>query len=246
MSCFVRFCFSAISIVLSFQLQATTWADTEVDDPIATGSKCSVYEPMSWGGYIYSWPEKYDQVFWPTTVENGIWFCNRSGYAAFVGDFKNLSDSERKNIEAFLSSEYKGDNTIKTKLVLLEKIYELRNKDDNFKNYLLRVLARWYQNIGEQDTANHYREKALQGIEYSLKGELPEQLRLEYYYIAANYSRQLSNISASKYYEKQLMAGIENLKDYKLKGFTKYLKKLIEDTSKIKPGGKLDPVPETK
>lgn len=57
---------------------ATTWGETDVDDPIVKDAKCTVGSPGSYGSYIYGWPSKYDQIFWPVTEESGIWFCPES------------------------------------------------------------------------------------------------------------------------------------------------------------------------
>jgi hypothetical protein len=107
-----------ILLVFPISTQATTWGETEVDDPILDGEKCSVHEPASWGGYIYRWPSKYDQVFWPLTDIHGIWFCENSGFTAFIGDFDELSDIEVGHIKELLKAEYKPPVTIESKLAL--------------------------------------------------------------------------------------------------------------------------------
>jgi hypothetical protein len=74
--------------LLSLEASATTWGEPQsVPDPLRQDAICKVAEPMSYGSYIYQWPSKYDQVFWPLTVPNGIWFCPESGFAAFIGEF---------------------------------------------------------------------------------------------------------------------------------------------------------------
>lgn len=232
-----------LATVLSYPAicMATTWRDIEIDDPIDPTSKCQVQEPASVGSYIYGWPEKYDQVFWPLTDEIGIWFCKNSGFTAFIGDFKNITTSERERIAIYLKENYKGDETIEVKLKLLEDVYSFRNTEEEFDNRLLRVLARWYQNLDKPDMANVYRRRALQGIQLSLKGKLPEAQQLEYLYVAANYSRLFGDIETSDKYVAELRESIAQLRDKELSGFAEYLSELVKETSQIEPGGKLDP-----
>lgn len=231
----------SVSLVLPSACHATTWGNTEVSDPIDPSLKCKVREPMSSGSYIYQWPEKYDQVFWPFTESGGIWFCDGTGFTAFIGDFEGLVEDERRQIASYLKDNYKKDSSIAAQLKLLEEIYVLRKKDERFNNQLLRILARWYQNLGEIDKANAYRRSALEQIQQSLKGNLPEDQRLQYLYIAANYSRFFGNAEASQKYVEELQGAILGLKDKELSGLAEYLSELVKDTPRIKPGRILDP-----
>jgi hypothetical protein len=222
---------------------ATTWAPSEVDDPIGKGKKCDVSEPMSSGSYIYSWPEKYDQVFWPLTDENGIWYCKGSGFTAFIGDFENITGDEKAAISQYLKDHRKkGKIGIESKLALLEGIYALRRIDEEFKSKLPRIFARWYQNLGQIDKANEYRKKSLADIKEKLATELPEALKLEYLYVAANYSRLFGDVAGSDQYLARLKAAAAELKDKELEGYAGYLLELAGETGHIKPGGILDPV----
>ncbi|ACA87333.1 hypothetical protein Swoo_3062 [Shewanella woodyi ATCC 51908] len=229
-------------MVLSFATEATTWGESEVDDPIVEGEKCSVYEPLSYGGYIYNWPSKYDQVFWPLTDYNGIWFCEKSGFTSFIGDFSALTVSELAKIKKYLLENPPKDSSIHTKLALLEALYSLRDTDTAFKNRLLRVFARWHQHLENYDKANDYRRKALAGIELALQGDMSEFKHLEYLYLAANYSKQLGYKEASDRYISKLISSLGNIKSEDNRGYIEYLQKLYPDTNYIEAGGVLDPV----
>ncbi|QSX33321.1 hypothetical protein JYB87_16590 [Shewanella avicenniae] len=221
---------------------ATTWSPTEVTDPIVAGAKCQVHEPISYGGYIYNWPSKYDQVFWPLTDENGIWFCEKSGFTAFIGDFDKLTAAERDRIGAFLNDNPPKDSAIETRLALLEHIYALRDTSASFKNRLLRVIARWHQNLGNLEQANQYRQQALAQIKTALAGQLDAYQRLEYLYLAANYSKQFGDDAAADAYLKQLHDAIANADDEQSKNFAAYLNELAPESKLITAGGVLDPL----
>ncbi|MCC7250125.1 MAG: DUF2225 domain-containing protein, partial [Lysobacter sp.] len=193
----------ALALLYPAFSHATTWGETKVQDPIDRKAKCDVQEPMSSGSYIYQWPEKYDQVFWPMTDQNGIWFCKKSGFVAFIGDFEGLTDAEKARISQYLRENYKGgkdEGSLEAKLKSLEALYALREKDEAFRNMLLRALARWYQDSGDTEKANEYRRKALEGIRSALTGEMPEDQKLQYLYVAANYTRELGDAEASDRY----------------------------------------------
>jgi hypothetical protein len=236
----IRFCAILFSLLFAGVTHGTTWGTEEVDDPLIAGAKCSVESPMSFGGYIYQWPSKYDQVFWPMTEESGIWFCEKSGFTAFIGDFGGLTDTEREAIRIFLAGNFTGNADIRKKLELLDGIYKLRNKDNRFRNMLLRVLARWHQDLEEYEKANEYRRIALEQIRAQLKGELPEQVRLEYLYVACNYEVFLEGLDPERCVGK-VRDALDSTSDDELSGYAEYLKELIEETPKIKPGNKIDP-----
>jgi hypothetical protein len=221
---------------------ATTWGGQDVDDPIVKGEKCSVHVIGSYGSYIYRWPSKYDQVFWPFTDKHGIWHCKTSGFTAFINDFEGLTDKEVIKIKAFLDASYKQEASLEGKLILLEQIYALRDTTQKFDNQLLRILARWYQNLEMIDKANIYRKKAYNDIKDKLGGELDEVLRLEYLYLAVNYSTQFGETENTEKYSAQLNEALEDLKNEKSKGYAKYLSELVKESQFITVGGRLDPV----
>ena len=228
-------------ILLSSPSFATTWSNIQVQDPILKNEKCDVATPRSYGSYIYHWPSKYDQVFWPHTTGHGIWFCKKSGFTAFIGDFKNLSPNEILAIKKYLRSTYKNQSRFVGKLELLEGVYKLRKKKKFFKNHLLRVLAYNYEQTGNIKKATEYRKTALTDMESALKGKLPANIRLTYLYVIANYHREFANNKKSDQYLEKLLTAMKSLKDKKYIGFAQYLKKLSTDTKKITPGGKLMP-----
>lgn len=228
-------------IIFSTASFATTWTKTKVNDPILNGKKCSVNEPMSYGSYIYQWSSKYDQVFWPLTDHNGIWFCEKSGYVSFMQDFDKLTDKEKLTISKYLKGKKIKKLKLEEILIRLEEIYALRNLDPEIKNLYLRVFAQWYQDADKLEKANEYRKAAFDDIEIKLKMDLPEALKLEYLYLAANYAKLLDNAEKSNNYLTALNSAIENLKDKKYDEFASYLKELSKETPNIIPGGRIDP-----
>lgn len=241
----MRYLFSLVLALFITVNYATTWSESEVDDPILDGEKCNVGEPMSYGSYIYQWPAKYDQVFWPETVPSGIWFCEKSGFISLIGDFKRLTDSEKLNISEYLKSNNSKLKGITEKLKHLEKIYSLRHSDENFNNRLLRILAYQYESLGEFKLANEYRRKALHQIEARLilRKEALTYGRLESLFLAVVYNKQLGDENKYSIFLNQLHENIRNIdiKNEEIRDYAKYLEPIIEEVKMIEVGGKLAP-----
>lgn len=230
----------ALSLAFSPWCLATTWGTTKVPDPLDEKELCEVGEPASYGSYIYSWPGKYEQVFWPLTEESGIWFCEKSGFTAFIGDFDGISAPEKETIASYLAENYKGESAIRDKLKLLAGVYALRKKDEDFRNLVLRVLAYWYEGLGEAEQASLLRKEALDGILKALEGKLSEQKRLEYMYVACNYHRHLGAVAESDVCIKKLKTELALSKEVGLEDFVSYISDLLTETPQIKSGSKLN------
>ncbi len=230
-------------LALSAPLRATTWASAVVPDPIKQGAECEVSRPVSSGSYIYHWPSKYDQVFWPLTDESGIWFCAESGFTAFLEDF-DLREAERANIASYLAANYQPSPapvTLPEKLRFLEDIYSLRDKDGEFRIRLLRALAYMYDGLNQEAAAAELRAKALEAIRAALATNLEEGQRLEYLFVASAYAHELGDEDRALETSKALDAALAASKSEEIADFVDYLRELRNDLAKSKPGGILAP-----
>lgn len=227
----------------SAPVRATTWSQTEVDDPIVKDAKCTVAGPASYGSYIYGWPSKYDQVFWPATEEGGIWFCSESGFTAFLGDFDDISDAQRASIAAYLATAYARSDAVshRKKLELLEGCYALRAGSTEQRLKMLRALAYQYEELGDQASADSRRRTILALVLAALDTELKHAQRLEYLFVAAAYQREFGQTEASDASLTQLRAQLEKSDNKDLANYVEYLRELMADVPRIEPGGKLAP-----
>jgi hypothetical protein len=226
---------------------ATTWGEPErVADPVRSDSQCLVESPASWGGYIYQLPSKYDQVFWPLTDPKGLWFCSKSGFTAFIGDFE-LTPKEKTAVAAELATFYKPINkpTLRQKLVLLEKSYTARDQNTRGKIKLLRVLAYYHEtDLKDFDGAAALRRKALELIDSALSTERDPACRMQYLFVAAVYHRELGDLEKSDASAKLLKQALHQHKDNQdeeVAGMVEYLTELSRDIDRIVPGGPLAP-----
>lgn len=228
--------FYLLLILLSSPTFATTWDDgVEVDDPILEGKKCVVSEYMSYGNYIYHYPSKYEQVFWPETSSRGIWFCEHSGFTAIIHDFK-ITDEQKKKIKIWLAENYKGKTDMLSRLKYIDAIYGLRDQNKYFQHRKLRFLAHWYEKLKKPEIAKAYRQKAMLTMQASLKTKLDPPERVETLYVLANYSRYLGDVAASDAWLAELNSALIELRKGKYKDFAEYITDLAKETPRIKPG----------
>jgi tetratricopeptide (TPR) repeat protein len=237
-------CCLVFALTLTANSHATTWGEPQpVPDPVRQGAKCYVSEPASYGSYIYQWPSKYDQVFWPLIDEHGLWFCRDSGFTAFIGDFKVTADERAALTNALASYEPIKEPSLNDKLQLLQKSYDARSVDARMKIRLLRVLAYYYEaDLKDFDGARSFRREALEMIEAALQTVLPEGERLEYLFVSAIYYRELGDKQRSQTALQSLDEALQQSTDEKLAGYVGYLTELKKDLDKIVPGGPLIPL----
>lgn len=232
-------------LLISLSVHATSWTAITVADPIKPGSACAVNAITSYGDYVYDWPSKYDQIFFPFTSSLAIWYCRDSGFISFMGDFEQLTAAEKNAIANYLSSTAQATpQNLLAKLELLENIYAFRSLPPEASNHNKRVLAYLYEQINEFDKANTLRSAALQQIYQLLDTNISGYSRLQYLYVAANYERQLGQAIRSDEMAGKLLNEIDKLQEDKLKHFAEYLHKLAAEIPSIQPGDKLAPPKE--
>lgn len=234
------------ALLLAGNAQSTTWGKREVADPLLPGETCEVREPRSYGGYIYQWESKYDQVFWPFVDLIGIWYCEQSGFMALMGDFE-LNPDEALRIKSFLDTNPVEPVSGADKLARLDAIYALRDKSPDYQNILNRVLARQYQSLKDYDTANQHRAEAFADFEDILaEPELDLAKRAQYLYLGVNYARQFGEVALSEEYLRRLNVVMTDSLGTEAEQFMDYIREILPDSQYITPGGSLDPeLPET-
>lgn len=212
---------------------ATTWAPSEKSDPM-TGEKVSSQDIMSYGGYIYNWPSKYDLVFWPLIDENWICLNPKNGYAAFNNDFEKLSFAEKEGLTHWLKENYKPDNPPKNhkeKLAWLEKIYGQRKMDDEFWCRFFRLMA--YVHRDDEKTSIAYVKKAFPLLEKKLASNPEDVAKLEVLYLLGEYHRRQGDSKKAQQYFAQVKGVKYKDKAGKEQVGHPYFVKLVEDRQKL-------------
>jgi hypothetical protein len=189
----------AVLLLASCPAEATTWADAKARDPVS-GRSIKVQEPVSSGSYIYQWPGKEDQVFWPFTDDAWLRFNPKTGYGAFGEEFETLEGDALDRVKSWLGTNYdklKPPRTRLEKLAWLEKIYEQRGMDDGFRCFFYRLMA--FENSETDPVLSlEYVRKALPLLEQQLTRAADVEERLPVLYLLGEYHRRLGNAALAK------------------------------------------------
>ena len=164
---------SSLSRSLSASTTMTTWFPKDFDCPVCK-TKNTFQVWGSYGSYIYSWPSKYQWVFWPWTESPSVYLCKKCHVATFMDDYENLA---KENV-ASLTKALEGipfDRKFKDymevpmteRLEIAEKVYKvLPSKGDGFWNFMYRVKGYHY---GRQKQAQKAAENRKMALDLTLK-----------------------------------------------------------------------------
>jgi hypothetical protein len=232
----------ATLLCLSGLALATTWASSKVKDPVS-GRSIKVQEPMTSGSYIYSWPGKEDQVFWPLTDDAWLWFNPRTGYGAMGSDFSDLDGEALARVKAWLAANYDKAHPPVTrleKLSWLEKIYEQRGMDEGFWSLWYRLMA---FELAEADPARSldYVRRVLP----LLQKQLPDASggeRIPVLYLLGEYHRRLGDSEAAQGFFQQARQVSYKDRDGATQVGSDYFNELIAEREKLAPGERPAPV----
>lgn len=235
----IRFLIAAVifAAVLGQVASATTWGESTARDPVS-GKKIKVQEPMSSGSYIYSWPGKEDQVFWPMTADNWLWFNPKSGYGAFGDDFEELDGDTLERVKTWLAAHYDKSKPPATRgelLAWLEQLYALRDMDEQFWSYFYRLMAFEHAQIDPVKSLEYVR-KAMPLLERHLVNSRSDASRIATLYLLGEYHRRLGNPDDSRnYFDQVRSAPYQDREGNTLVG-PPYFVELIEEREKLENG----------
>lgn len=220
---------------------AVTWVEKRITDPV-NAQPCQVRTLASAGSYIYGLPEKYDQVFVPVTAAEGLWFCEGSGFASFIGDDK-LGYVEKQRIADFLRQQPRSTGSdLAFRLQRAEAIYALRDLTPERSALIHRILAYDFESLAnDPERARQHRQAALKlMLERMADESLPRGTRLEYLFVSANYLRESGDVARAD----RLLAQLEKLiaaAPADGAGYEACLQSLLPAARTIAPGGRLAP-----
>lgn len=210
----------ALFTLVSQHAAGTTWGKSTVKDPIS-GARLTVAEPASFGSYIYDWPEKSDQVFWPYTDDNWLWFSEKTGFIAFGDDFAKVDDATRESLRQWLLANFDRRAPPRTRLERLrwaERVYQARGMNDEFWCRFLRLMA--FETRSDRDQSNQYAARALPLLAAELAAATGVGPKLQALYLLSEYNRRIGNVGESDRFL-ELLKSMEA--GEKLAGFKNYL-----------------------
>lgn len=220
---------------------AITWVDEEFTCPI-DNEKNTFKVVASYGSYIYSYPSKYQWLFFPRTDSPTFYLCKKCHLATFMWDFDKLPKEKLPALKKILA-DVKVSKSFKTymeisvseRLEIMEKVYSVLDKDEAWWETFYRVKGYHYHEEGNAAKAAEARKKSLELVQKELKNEKSEAPRKLLFYISAAMKHFLSddkgaledlqNALETKYQAKD--AKPEDLKDAE-NGLNERIKDYIE------------------
>ncbi len=171
---------------------ATTWFPKDFICPI-DGQKNTFQVVGSYGSYIYSWPSKYQWLFWPATESPTYYICKKCHLTTYMWDYEELPKDKIPDLKKVLadikvSKEFADYQEIPVteRLEIMEKVYKILDKDDEWWETFYRTEGYHYGKAGDTEKAMAARKKSLGIIEKMLTDERSESPKKLALYISAS------------------------------------------------------------
>ncbi|HEX8734140.1 MAG TPA: hypothetical protein VF721_02380 [Pyrinomonadaceae bacterium] len=204
--------------VLFGSASAITWFPQEFTCPI-DNEKNTFLVVGSYGSYIYSYPSKYQWLFFPQTATPTYYTCKKCHLTTYMWDFDKLPKDKLPEIKKILAGVKISKNfkeytelPVSERLEIMEKIYPVLGKSESWWESFQRVKGYHYGKEGKPEKAAEARRASLALIQKELADEKNEQPKKVLLYISASMKHflgddngaleDLQKALATKYQEK--------------------------------------------
>lgn len=181
----------ALVIGLFNNVLATTWFPQEFTCPI-DNEKNTFQVWGSYGSYVYSYPSKYQWLFFPWTESPAYYTCKKCHFSTFLGEFNAVPKDKIPEIKKILAGIKISNNfkdymelPVSERMEIMEKVYTVWGKDEEWWENFYRLKGYHNGKDGNAETAAAARKKSLELIQKELKNpdtKAPKKLLL---YISA-------------------------------------------------------------
>lgn len=226
-----------IIFLLTFSVSATTWFSTKHTCPVCK-EKSTYQEIGSYGSYIYSWPSKYQYIYWPLTDFPSVYSCSKCHFSAYMWDFDSIPENKVDTLKKFLftvklEKKYKDylDILMTTRLDIAENVYKILGQNNEFWCKFYRVKGYHYDQEKNKEKAKESRLKSLDYARLMLSDSVYNGQEKEILLIIAAMNNFIGQRdSALIYLDKASSLTYENKKweEKNVKGLDKYLTDLIK------------------
>lgn len=223
---------------------AITWFSKEFTCPI-DNEKNTFLVVGSYGSYIYSYPSKYQWLFFPYTDSPTYYICKKCHLTTYMWDFDKLPKEKIPELRKLLvdievSKNYKKQYTqipVTERLEIMEKVYGVLNKDKDWWEQFYRVKGYHYGKEGKAEKAASAREKSLELVKEFLNDKDHADDKKILFYISGAMKHFLNNDKgaledlntalATKTVDSSGKASAEEIKNYE-DGLNERIKDYIE------------------
>jgi hypothetical protein len=174
-------------VVLPITSFAITWFPKEFTCPI-DNQKNTFLVVGSYGSYIYSYPSKYQWLFFPQTDSPTYYICKKCHLTTFMWDFDKLPKNKLDPLRDALADvkvskqfEKYTELPVTERLEIMEKVYAVLGKDAEWWENFYRIKGYHYGKSGDEQRAAAARKKSLALIQKELadpKNKSPKKVLL--------------------------------------------------------------------
>lgn len=179
-------------LALSIPALAITWFPEDFNCPL-DGQKNTFLVVGSYGSYIYSYPSKYQWLFFPTTDSPTYYTCKKCHLTTYMWDFDKLPKDRFDAIRGALKGVSVSKNfkeytelPVTERLEIMEKVYAVLGKEEDWWENFYRIKGYHYGKEGKPEAAAASRKRSLQMIEAKLERKDSDSPRKLSLYIAAS------------------------------------------------------------
>lgn len=170
---------------------AITWFPKDFTCPI-DNEKNTFLVVGSYGSYIYSYPSKYQWLFFPYTDSPTYYICKKCHLTTYMWDFDKLPKDKIPELRKLLadvevSKNYKKQYTeipVTERLEIMEKVYGVLDKDKDWWEQFYRVKGYHYGKENKTEKAAQAREKSLEMVKEFLNDESHKDEKKILFYIS--------------------------------------------------------------
>lgn len=167
---------------------ATTWFPEEFTCPV-DNEKNTFLVVGSYGSYIYSYPSKYQWLFFPLTDSPAFYICKKCHLATYMWDFDKIPKEKIAELKKVLAGVKVSKNfkeytelSVTERLEIMDKVYTVLGEDDAWWERFHRVKGYHYGQEGKPEKASEARKKSLEYTTKFIKdGKSKTPLKLLYY-----------------------------------------------------------------
>ncbi len=178
---------------------AITWFPKEFTCPI-DNEKNTFMVVGSYGSYIYSYPSKYQWLFFPLTDSPTYYICKKCHLTTFMWDFDKLPKEKINALKKILTDVKVSKNftkytelPISERLEIMEKVYAVLDQDEYWWERFHRVKGYHYAQEGKTEKAAEARKKSLELTTGFLKNDKSKTPQKMSFYISGAMKHFLSD-----------------------------------------------------
>ena len=156
-----------VLFVLTFSVQATTWAPAPHTCPVCNHED-TYQDILSYGSYIYEWPSKYELIYWPVTDSYFVYCCPKCHFSTYMWDFDSIPEHKMEPLKQYLAT-VKMEKTYRTysnipmtvRLGIAENVYQILERDKDFWCQFYRITGYHYEQEKNEAKAKEARLTAM-------------------------------------------------------------------------------------